>query len=57
MDRLVKNQKIKESGKATRERRKDMLCRVFEMKVFDLFFHTHLFSKFAILIDKMIIQS
>ena len=33
MDRLVKNQKIKETGKATRERRKDMLCRVFEVKV------------------------
>ena len=33
MDRLAKNQKIKETGKATRERRKDMLCRVFEVKV------------------------
>jgi transposase len=33
MDRLAKNQKIKEAGKATRERRKDMLCRVFEVKV------------------------
>ena len=32
MDRLAKNQKIKETGKATRERRKDMLCRVFEVK-------------------------
>ena len=33
MDRVAKNQKIKETGKATRERRKDMLCRVFEVKV------------------------
>ena len=33
MDRLAKNQKIKETGKATRERRKDMLCRAFEVKV------------------------
>ena len=33
MDRLAKNQKIKETGKATRERRKDMRCRVFEVKV------------------------
>ena len=33
MDRLAKNQKIKDTGKATRERRKDMLCRVFEVKV------------------------
>ena len=32
MDRLAKNQKIKETGKATRERRKYMLCRVFEVK-------------------------
>ena len=32
MDRLAKNQKIKETGKATRERRKDMLCRVYEVK-------------------------
>ena len=33
MDKLAKNQKIKETGKATRERRKDMLCRAFEVKV------------------------
>ena len=33
MDRLAKNRKIKETGKATRERRKDMLCRAFEVKV------------------------
>ncbi|MBR0452100.1 MAG: transposase, partial [Oscillospiraceae bacterium] len=33
MDRLAKNRNIKETGKATRERRKDMLCRAFEVKV------------------------
>ena len=33
MDNAVKNQKIKETCKATRDRRKDMVCRAFEVKV------------------------
>ncbi|MBQ8994705.1 MAG: transposase [Oscillospiraceae bacterium] len=33
MEKQVKNQQIKETCKATRNRRKDMRCRVFEVKV------------------------